>query len=139
MVLDDLESNQSVLRAILRRRDGIQLFEANSCKAALAAVNDHLLPLDLLIADLRLPDGFGTHVAIELHGTNTLLKIIFISGTPLSHWPDEAKRDAAALPSASWEVLEKPFLPVTLMAAVESAVGRSSPESRVEGDITPDA
>jgi len=103
----------------LQRLGGIQLLEADSCKAAL---DDHSISsLDLLIADLRLPDGFGTRVAVELHRKNPALKVIFISGTPLSCWPEHARRDADALPSTSWEILQKPFLPGTLITAVESA------------------
>lgn len=119
LVLDDLASNRDVFRAVLSRLENLTVLDADTCAKALelnATFGGG--PIDLLLADLTLPDGLGTSVAVRLREGNPELRIVLTSGTPFTQWPPQAERDVAQLQSTCWELLPKPFLPKKLIEVV---------------------
>jgi CheY-like chemotaxis protein len=126
LILDDEESNRKLFRAVVERLGGISVLEADSCAAAVQHCTRRV-GVHLLIADLTLPDGFGTSAAIQLLNGNSSLRTIFVSGTPLLFWPDQPQRDIESLPSGSWEFLSKPFLPHTLLSAARRILIENQP------------
>jgi len=95
-----------------------QILEATSCKAALilAAATPRI---DMLIVDLTLPDGFGTAILCDLKARFPDIGVIITSGTPISHWPEPARLEAARWPDGSWQWLAKPFKSSFLVEMVQ--------------------
>ena len=86
----------------LLRRHGYRVVSARSREAGLAALKEEP-PHDLLIADLRLPDGDGLDVVRAARALPTPTPVIVVSGF--------ASNDsrAAALAAGASAVLAKPF------------------------------
>lgn len=116
LVLDDSRTVLDLFRAILSADSSFTVIEALSCAAALKVAET--AAVDLLIADLRLPDGLGTSVAVQLQSRNKLLKVIFTSGIPIEFWAEGARQEANSLALDTWRWLAKPFFPQTAMGMV---------------------
>jgi len=95
--------------------------EARSCGAALEAARRGAV--DILIADLILPDGMGTSVARRLQAVNPNLKVILTSGTPISAWGELVMHDVQSLAEGSWRWLAKPFPPRSVVELVRELLG----------------
>lgn len=79
--------------------------------------------IDLVIADLVVPDGFGAAIVEEARKTNPDAAVLFITG----HDPGE--RTPAWRPAAGDYVLYKPFTPDDLLCVASQLLGRRrSPE-----------
>ena len=77
-----------------------------------------------VIADLFLPTCRGTDVALKLAAIRPDLAFLFVSGTPLSAWPEADVRKLEQLPLGSFGFLEKPFRPHALLSKLEVLMGR---------------
>lgn len=69
------------LMAMLLELHGFRVVAAASAREALSA-GRRMGNLDLLMADVRLPDGDGSQIANFLRGTHPGLRSLFISGGP---------------------------------------------------------
>jgi CheY-like chemotaxis protein len=85
----------------LLRRQGCRTTAARSCAAGLAAIA--IGPLDLLITDLRLPDGDGVVLVRAARALPTPAPVIVVSGFAFG-----ASREAATQAGAT-AILSKPF------------------------------
>jgi DNA-binding NtrC family response regulator len=74
-------------------------------------------PFDLLITDLRLPDGDGVDVIAALRESQPACKIIVITGSPT---PEDRFRRVKGLEA---DYINKPFEVEVLMSAVNKALG----------------
>jgi CheY-like chemotaxis protein len=81
-----------------------------------------------LIADVMLPGKSGLAIAAEISQFRVRLPFLFISGTPMRAWPVAESAIFRNFPSEAVEFLEKPFLPVDLLAAVANLCGPASPQ-----------
>jgi DNA-binding response OmpR family regulator len=103
-------------------RQGYQVITAMSRAGGLAAVRaatgDHRL--DLVICDLRLPDGDGLDVVRAARGMAEPPSVIVITGYP----SDETRRAAAAAGAVAF--FAKPFAAAALLAAVRSSLPPTS-------------
>lgn len=95
-------------------RDGWSVLTASSAEEALRKAASHPEPIDVLIADLVLPEMNGREMAEKLKSERAALRVFFMSGTP----PDEVYERGLLGPGTPY--LEKPFDPAVLLAALRA-------------------
>ena len=117
LLVEDEAPNRALARAVLarstdRRVANIQLLEApNLARAREILESQHV---DLILLDVRLPDGDGLALASELRGLDDKIRptVVVLSASVL---PNE--RDAA-LRSGADAFLAKPYHPTDLVSTV---------------------
>jgi DNA-binding response OmpR family regulator len=112
LLLDDEEIERSSARRILQDR-GCKILEADSFKNALALFKRKRQAVDLLIADISLPDGNGCELALTMQHDKPDLRVLFISG----HVGAEVCR-FYGLDVTDLHFLRKPFQPAELVNSV---------------------
>ena len=119
-----VEDDQGVRRIIERtlREEGYGVVVAEHGKRALELLATVPQAVDLVVADVRMPEMGGIELGHILSASRANLPIIYITG-----WPDEQNAATSALGPAA-RVLPKPFNPVTMIRAVESALKRAGSE-----------
>jgi CheY-like chemotaxis protein len=126
LVIEDEGPNRALARAVLTRSTdprvaGIVLLEApNLARAREILAAQHV---DLVLLDVRLPDGDGLALAAELQGTGKIRPIVVVLSA--SVLPSE--RDAA-LRSGADAFLAKPYHPNELVALVGKLLTDGKPE-----------
>ncbi len=113
LVVDD-EADFLATDERLLRREGYEVITALSRTAGLAAVSGERL--DLVISDLRLPDGDGLDVVRAARGVPDPPPVIVVTGYP----SDETRRAATAAGATGF--FAKPFAAAGLLAAVQSSL-----------------
>jgi DNA-binding response OmpR family regulator len=117
LVLEDDPSVSFQIRLILQP-SGHTLVEAATAAEALQRFKENDGRVDLLIADVNLPVSSGIRVGLGLRAFHSRLRIIITSGRTPEMWNDQDAADLNELPSDSVAVLQKPFLPATLLDKV---------------------
>jgi len=125
LVLEDEPSVLKLLRHMLKQ---YSLIEATTAEEALLLFIDHDHQVDLLIADLTLPQLSGIQVALLLRSENPDLPVILTSGYPVSAWSDRDCADLGRLGSKSVAILEKPFRYQLVSDAVCELIGAPQAE-----------
>ncbi len=116
LVVDDHEVVRQGLAALLGRHEAFQVVaEAGSVSEALGAAR-RFVP-DLVVMDVRLPDGSGIEACREIRSENPQIKVVM-----LTSYPDEEAVLSAIMAGASGYLL-KQVRGRDLVAALE-AVGR---------------
>jgi len=110
LVCDDEEPALVIMAGILRRA-GYDV-RATSDPAIALMIGRSLTSIDLLIADVRMPEMMGTELASLLESERPGLPVLFVSG---ARAPEAAKGDAG--------FLAKPFTSADLRRRVEDALG----------------
>jgi DNA-binding response OmpR family regulator len=113
LVVDDEADFLATYERLLRRQ-GYEVVTATSRAAGLAAVARERL--DLVISDLRLPDGDGLDVVRAARRVPDPPPVIVITGYP----SDETRRAAAAAGATAF--FAKPFAAAGLLEAVRSSL-----------------
>ena len=126
LVVDDHEIVRQGLVALLERRAGFSVVAAAGTAAEVIEAARRYLP-DLVIMDVRLPDGSGIEATREIRAENPAIKVIM-----LTSYPDEEAVFAAIVAGASGYLL-KQVRSRDLIAALE-AVGRG--ESLLDPAVT---
>jgi two-component system KDP operon response regulator KdpE len=118
LVVEDEPVNRALLRAVLKsatseRLGGAEVREAETLAAARAIVG--AWRPDVVILDVRLPDGNGLDLARELppHDSGVRPAVLVMSASV-----QPSDRDAARL-SGGDAFLGKPFLPADLLATLD--------------------
>jgi len=112
LVVDDIASNRALVKEILKIHD-YQVLEAKDSEEAKSVSRSHSGPINLLIADLVMPNVNGMELAKFLRPQRPEMKILYISGynadvnVQLEVWDEEA------------DFLPKPFSPNGLLQKVE--------------------
>lgn len=108
LLVEDEPANRALVRSILARSPrpelrGSVLHEAASIAEAAAVIASQ--PLDIVLVDVRLPDGSGLDLVAELQGRRTAspARIVIVSASVL------AGERAKALSSGADAFLGKPF------------------------------
>jgi DNA-binding response OmpR family regulator len=120
LVVDD-EADFLATYERLLRREGFDVVTVTSRAAGLAVLATETL--QLVISDLRLPDGDGLDVVRAAHGLSTRVPVIVVTGYP----SDETRR--AALAAGATTFLAKPFAAAVLLAAIRSTVDGAAGET----------
>ena len=97
---------------------GFRVLLAASAKEAVERFGQHQDQIDLLIADLTIPDGSGLTVALQCAQRSAELRTIITSGTPPRIWKDSDFIEFELLVSNSAVFLQKPFSAAELLKTV---------------------
>jgi len=117
LVLEHHPVVHAVLQAVLLR-NGFTVEVTVTADDALAFYDRSGGAVDLLIADVHLPAGSGTDVAVELSQRCPRVPILFTSGTDIEFWSEADAANVAKLPRGSYAFLAKPFTCWTLMRKI---------------------
>jgi two-component system OmpR family response regulator len=115
LVVEDEWPNRALLKATLSRapvgrvRDSI-LLEATTLAEARALLAER--PIDLIVLDVRLPDGDGLGLARDLQNADRRPRILVLSASVL---PSER---TTALDAGTDAFMAKPFVPADLVEAI---------------------
>ena len=127
LVVEDEEPNRALLRAVLARATderllGVTLLEAPDLTTARAILaTNHV---DLVLLDVRLPDGNGLSLIMDDVGRQGLAPpFVVLSASVL---PTER---AAALAMGAAGFLAKPYRPAELLEAVAEVLGRRAADA----------
>ena len=126
LLIEDEGPNRALARAVLTRSKdprvaGIVLLEAPNLATAREILGSQ--QVDLVLLDVRLPDGDGLALAAELHERMKDRPIVVVLSA--SVLPSE--RDAA-LRSGADAFLAKPYHPSELIATVLQLLEKGTPE-----------
>lgn len=113
LVVDDEPDLCEIVRRMLDGR-GFAVLTAGGVGAARARCGSHTGPIDLLVTDVRMPDGSGPDLADEVRRAHPTMAVLYMSGLP-SH-----VGEVVELTGAGERVLGKPFTPTELLAAVDT-------------------
>ena len=118
LVVDD-EADFLATYERLLRREGFDVVTATSRAAGLAVLATETL--QLVISDLRLPDGDGLDVVRAARGLGVPVPVIVVTGYP----SDETRR--AALAAGATTFLAKPIAAAVLLTMIRSSVDGKEP------------
>ncbi len=125
--VDDDDRLRSVTCRLLQAR-GYKILEADGAEQALALLESHDGPIDVLLMDINLPDGWGASVAQRLRETHPEMAVVYTTG-----YADVDPILSGALNDAQY-VIRKPFSTDDLVAVLERAIGGNGQrEARAEG------
>ncbi len=113
LVVDDEADFLTTYERLLRRQ-GFEVVTATTRAAGLAAVAQEAM--QLVISDLRLPDGDGLDVVRAARGAPDPPTVIVVTGYP------SAERRRAALAAGANTFLAKPFAAAALLSAIRSGI-----------------
>jgi PAS domain S-box-containing protein len=112
---------------------GYRILEAANGAAALSAAASCEGPIDLLFADVVLPDRRGTEVAAALAATHPETRVLYTSGYTEDH------AVTGGVIAASVRFLHKPYTVAALAAAVRAALDEPRPPTSVRTTSSPTA
>ena len=113
LIVDDEDSDLKKSCQVLFR-EGYTVLEADCCSRAIRVVEDNLDSVDLLVADISLPDGDACDLALTMRDHRPRLRVLFISG----HVGAEVCR-FYGLDQTDIHFLKKPFTAEQLAARVK--------------------
>ena len=122
-----LAEDDDAVRAIARttlERAGYQVLSATDGANALVLADGHAGPIDLLLTDVIMPGMNGRELAQAMTTRRPGLPVLFVSGytdNVLAHH---------GLSSPNRALLDKPFTPASLTAAVAALLGAAAADSR---------
>ena len=120
-----LEDELPLLNLVRRMLAPYSVLEAGAAEQAIRQFRTHR-QIDLLLADVSLPDMSGIRVALLLRAENPDLAVILASGYPRSSWNKQELADLDRLGSDSVSVIEKPFSSTILLDRVSQLIGAPS-------------
>ena len=128
LVLEDDPSNLLAFSALLCSA-GYKVLEATTGKEAIEAENGHEGDLDLLVADVNVPEPSGTAVALQLGSSHLGMSVLFVSGTPMDAWSNTDLDNFRQLPRDRVDFIEKPFWPMTFLGKISELIEKRSQHS----------
>ena len=119
LVVDDEEQVRRLAGEFLRRR-GFNVLEAANGTAALEQLHEHGREIALLLTDVIMPGMSGTELMRQARDRQPALRVVLMSGFTGEPLDDEDLAGAA--------LVQKPFSPGSLHAAVCAALGSNAAE-----------
>lgn len=119
--VDDDEDVRSVTKALLERR-GFTVIQAGSAEEAGRVAEAYEQPIDVLLMDINLPDGWGAVVAQRLRAHHPEMVTVYTTGFASS---DPIL--SGGLKDAEF-VVPKPFTSTELIEMLEKAIARGPEE-----------
>jgi CheY-like chemotaxis protein len=124
LVLENDPSVKFLIRLILQP-SGHTLVEVGTAEEAFQQFEETGGKVDLLITNVSLPASSGIRVGLGLRALYPRLRIILTSGDATEMWNDQDAAEFNEIPSDSVVVLQRPFLPATLLDKVTRFMPRS--------------
>ena len=121
LLVEDEPSILALMSEVLES-SGHVLLKASAVEQALQKFEEADASIDLVIADVNLPGTSGIRVALDLRSLLPNLAIVLTSGHTPDMWDVRDVAKLNELPSESVAVLQKPFLPATLLQTVSRFV-----------------
>jgi CheY-like chemotaxis protein len=115
LVVEDEEPIRELIVSALKK-DGFNVLEASNPHAAAEIIGTGLFEVDLLFADIIMPNMSGHQFALEMLSMRPDLKIVFATGSN----QDELRHDLRDIPHHFF--LSKPYTAEELRKAVTSAL-----------------
>lgn len=115
LVFDDEEDLRDVMCRMLQRR-GFTALSVAEPHDAVAVCKEYPGDIDVLLADLGMPDAVGLGVARDTRAVRPGIRVIYVSGLP-----KEAAVSRGLLQQTD-TVVQKPFKGETLVAAVRECL-----------------
>ncbi len=112
LVVDDEPMALKLVQTILEKR-GFEVLASLSPTKAIEVFESRPDDIQLLIADIVMPEMEGTDLAAHLVRLNPELPVLFMSGFVTEHEVEQAAR------IAQFAFIRKPFRPATLVQAVQ--------------------
>jgi len=125
LLVEDEPSILALMSEILEP-SGHTLLKATAVDQAFHEFEEADANVDLVIADVNLPRTSGIRLALELRSLLPNLSIVLTSGHTPDMWNKEDLAELNELPFDSVGVLQKPFLPSTLLHMVSRFVSLPS-------------
>jgi len=132
------EDDHAVRRVAARilRNAGYRVLEAGDGRSALALWRAHMPHVDVLVADVRMPQLRGDDLAAAVRAESVHFPVVLMTG--FAEEPTAPGGEPAAEPAAvpSVRLLAKPFAAVDLLTCVTDALAAAPPRARdaVAGD-----
>ena len=122
-----VEDEPSILNLVATTLEisGHVVLKASGCEQAFQQFEEFDASIDLLIADVNLQGTSGIRVALELWSLLPNLAVILTSGYTPDMWDQNDLVELSPLAANSLAVLQKPFLPTTLLQMVSRFVSVS--------------
>jgi len=122
ILLVEDEPSILTLMSLILEPSGHVLLKASAVEEAFLRFDEADASIDLLIADVNLPETSGIQLAVELRGLLPNLPLILTSGHTPDRWDEQDSARLNELPSESVAVLQKPFLPDTFLQTISRFV-----------------
>jgi DNA-binding response OmpR family regulator len=120
LVFDDEDDLRDVMCRMLERR-GFATLAAASPDDAVSVCRTYAGRIDVLLADLGMPEAIGVQLALDATALLPGLRVLYVSGLP----HEAAVRQGILAEEAT--VVQKPFTTDSLVAAVHGALAGTSP------------
>lgn len=117
--VDDDDGIRHVANRLLRKR-GFDVIGAGSAAEAEEVIERHEGPIDALLMDINLPDGWGGHVAQRLMAARPGMAIVYTTGFA------EIDPILSGGLNAAEFVIRKPFTGDQLASVLTAAIDRNS-------------
>jgi CheY-like chemotaxis protein len=130
LVLEDDPSNMLAFSALLWSA-GYNVLEATTGKEAIAAGKAHEGAVDLLVADVNVPEPSGTEVALQLVKSDLDMSVLLVSGTPMDSWSSNDLESFRQLPRDQVDFMEKPFWPMAFLDTIGELIQRRNQHANV--------
>jgi CheY-like chemotaxis protein len=121
LVVDDEPADIIVVQKSLERA-GYRVWAGSNYAEGLAVFTSHADEIDLLIADVSLPDNTGIELAKACLRRKRTVKILFISG-----WTGAEFLDYVGIPKSDLHFLPKPFRSSTIVSRVAAVLASGVP------------
>lgn len=124
LYVEDEELNRALLRAVLQRAPDLRLRSAALLEARTLAQARAILTereIDIVLLDVRLPDGSGLDLLREIKSRNPNLGVIVMSASVL---PEEREE---AMKAGSDAFVAKPYVPSDLLATLHRILPAAQP------------
>ncbi len=116
--VDDEEGLRNTWPEILRRK-GYRVLTAATAEEAIWFVEAFTAPIDVLLMDINLPDGWGASVAQRLRSVHPEMSVVYTTG-----FAESDPILAGALDDARF-VVRKPATPAELLEVIAEAVAEA--------------
>jgi CheY-like chemotaxis protein len=124
LYVEDEELNRALLRAVLQRAPDLRLRSAALLEARTLAQARAILTkqaIDIVLLDVRLPDGSGLDLLREIKSRNPNLGVVVMSASVL---PEEREE---AMKAGGDAFVAKPYVPGDLLATLHRILPAAHP------------
>jgi CheY-like chemotaxis protein len=123
LVFDDEDDLRDVMCRMLQRR-GFTTLSAGTPDEAIATCRTHPHQIDVLLADLGMPEAIGVQLARQVRALRPTVCVLYISGLPKEAAVRQGLLDEQA------RVVQKPFTTDSLVTAVRETLAAEGAEVR---------